>query len=123
MCVCHASKLGFVRARRGRRSPFDAGGNVQGRDEKKSVLKCACQWALTVRRTLGGGGALERGHGALLERLAQLGDALSGVLAVTNTITVEATELVHRQAAQGGEGQCQWALTEKQTLRVGARRT
>ena len=26
-----------------------------------------------------GGGALERGHGASFERLAQLGDALSGV--------------------------------------------
>ena len=58
-----------------------------------------------------GGGALERGHGAPLEPLAQLGDALSGVLAVT--VTVEATELVTGQAAKGGEreGQCQWALT------------
>ena len=72
-------------------------------------------WALTVRRTLEGGGALERSHSALLEHLAQLGDTLSGVLALT--ITVEATELVVRQAAQGGEGQCQWALTQKRTLR------
>jgi hypothetical protein len=29
-----------------------------------------------------GGGALERGHGATLEPLAQLGDALGGVIAV-----------------------------------------
>ena len=49
-------------------------------------------------RTLGGGGALERGHGALLEPLAQLGDALSGVLALT--IIVEAAEMVIVQTAK-----------------------
>ena len=70
-----------------------------------------------MRANTRGGGALERGHGALLERLAQLGDALVSWLGDV----IDATELVHRQAAQGGEGQCQWALTRKRTL--GRRRT
>ena len=52
-----------------------------------------------------GGGALERSHSAPLEPLAQLGDAVSGVLAVT--IIADATEAVRRQAAEGGQGQCQ----------------
>ena len=59
----------------------------------------ACQRALTQKQTLWAGGALERGHGAALERLAQLGDALGGVSAVTQII--EATELVTDQAAKG----------------------
>ena len=49
-------------------------------------------------KTLWGGGALERGHSAPLERLAQLGDALSGVGAVADII--EAAELVVGQAAK-----------------------
>ena len=48
----------------------------------------------------GGGGALERSHSAPLEPLAKLGDALSGVLAVT--IIVEATELVVEETESGG---------------------
>ena len=44
--------------------------------------------------------APQRGHGALLEPLAQLGDALSGVLALK--ISVEATELVIVQTARCG---------------------
>ena len=59
----------------------------------------ACQRALTQKQTLWGGGALERGHGAPLERLAQLGDALGGVGTVTEII--EAAELVTGQAAKG----------------------
>ena len=59
----------------------------------------ACQGALTQKQTLWGGGALERGHGAPLERLAQLGDALGGVGTVTEII--EAAELVTGQAAKG----------------------
>ena len=58
-----------------------------------------CQWALTQKRTLGGGGALERGHGAPLERLAQLGYALGGV--GTAAVPTNATELVVTQAAKG----------------------
>ena len=58
-----------------------------------------CQWALTQKQTLGGGGALQRGHGAPLERLEQLGDALRGVGAVA--IIVEAAELVVAQPAKG----------------------
>ena len=59
----------------------------------------ACQWALTQRRTLRGGGALERGHSAPLERLANLSDALGGVGAGPEEI--DATERVFNQAAKG----------------------
>ena len=55
---------------------------------------------LTQKRTLLGGGALERGHGAPLEPLAQLGDALSGVGAVPPA--VDAAELVVGQTAKEG---------------------
>ena len=58
-----------------------------------------CQGALTERRTLWGGGGLERGHSAPLERLAQLVDTLGGVGAVS--VFVEAAELVVSQAAKG----------------------
>ena len=54
---------------------------------------------LTERRTLWGSDALERGNRAFLERLAQLGDTLGGVGAVS--ISVEAAELVVSQAAKG----------------------
>ena len=53
----------------------------------------------TRKRTLLGGGALERGHGTSLEPLAQLGDALGGVGAFS--IAVDAAELVIAQAAKG----------------------
>ena len=49
-----------------------------------------------------GRGALERGHVALLEPLAQLGDALGGVGAVA--MTVDAAELVVGQAATRERG-------------------
>ena len=64
--------------------------------------KCSqmCQRALTQKQTLGGGGALQRGHSAPLERLAQLGDALGGVGAAA--IRIEATDLVVGQAASMG---------------------
>ena len=78
-----------------------------------------CQRALTQKQTLWGGGALERGHRALLEPLAQLGDALGGVGAAA--AIVEAAELVAAQAAMSGarmvRDECQRALTQKQTLR------
>ena len=56
-----------------------------------------CQQGLTRERGLWCGGALERGDGATLEPLAQLGDALSGVGAVA--IVADAAELVEGQAA------------------------
>ena len=58
--------------------------------------------ALTQKQTLWGGGALERGHGTALERLAQLGDALGGVGAVA--VMIEAAEIVSGQAVprEGG---------------------
>ena len=66
----------------------------------------AREWRLVLRSINGhsqkgghwGGGALERGHGAPLERLAQLGDALGGVGAVAHE--AEAAELVVAQAAK-----------------------
>ena len=78
------------------------------------VREQACQRALTERRAVWGDDALERGHGAPLERTAQLGDALSGVGAVA--ITIDAAELVEGQAATGRRrSECQWALTQKRT--------
>ena len=74
-------------------------GNGQGECALASSAGSGVSTGADKGRTLGGGGALERGHGALLERLAQLGDALSGVLAVT--IIFEAAELVASQAAKG----------------------
>ena len=58
-----------------------------------------CQRALTQQQTLWASGALERGHGAPLEPLAQLSDALSGVGSFT--MLVDAAELVPGQAAKG----------------------
>ena len=57
-----------------------------------------CQWALTQTRTLWGGGAPKRGHGAALEPLAELDDALGGVGAVT--LIIAAAEMVTGQAAK-----------------------
>ena len=60
------------------------------------------QRALTQKQTLWGGGALERGHSAPLEPLAQLRDALGGVGALElSRQIVEATELVGGQTAMG----------------------
>ena len=83
----------------------------------RMVREQACQRALT--RHSWGGGALERGHGAPLEHLAQLGDALGGVgtLDFTISILVVAAERVAGQAVRMTKEECQWALTGKQTLR------
>ena len=51
------------------------------------------------KRTLWGGGAPKRGHGAALESLAQLGDALGGVGAAA--AMVKAAELVEGQTGKG----------------------
>ena len=67
--------------------------------EVGAVRDQACQWALTEKPTFKGGGALERGHSAPVEPLAQLGDTLGGVGAVS--LFVEAAELVLSQAAKG----------------------
>jgi hypothetical protein len=77
------------------------------------VREQECQWSLTQKQTLLGGGALKRGHGAPFERLAQLGDALGGVGAIA--ITIDAAELVVTQTAMGKQA-CQWALTLTLTL-------
>jgi len=49
-----------------------------------------------------GGGALQRGHGAPLEALEQLGDTLGGVAA--EAVNAEAAELVLGQAAKAKRG-------------------
>ena len=54
----------------------------------------------TKANTCGGGGALERGHGASLERIAQLGDALGGVRTAAVPPS-NAAERVEGQAAKG----------------------
>ena len=54
----------------------------------------------TKANAFGAGGALERGHGAPLEPLAELGDALGGVGAIA--ITIDAAELVAGQTAKEG---------------------
>ena len=51
-----------------------------------------------TKANTGRGGSLERGHGAALEPLAQLGDGLGGVGAVT--LFIEVAELVVGQAAK-----------------------
>ena len=65
------------------------------------VREQACQRALTRKRTLLGGGALERGHGASLEPLAQLGDALGGVGAVATHLTPQSW-LLAKLPREGG---------------------
>ena len=52
-----------------------------------------------TRANTRGGGALERGHGAPLEPLAQLGDAVGGVGALA--VRVDAAQLVIAQTAKG----------------------
>ena len=72
----------------------------------------ACQRALTQKRTLWGGGALERGHGAPLSASHSLVMPSAGVGAFGQTI--EAAELRCWPSCQGKE-ECQWALTESNT--------
>ena len=79
----------------------------------------ACQGALTRKQTLQGGGALQRGHGAPLEPLAELGDALGGVGAVA--ITIDTAELVAGQTAK--EGGVSTGADTKASRRLGQRRT
>ena len=80
-----------------------------------------CQPGLAREWALRCGGALDRGDGAAPEPLAQLGDALGAVGAVT--IVADAAELVVTQAASkgaGAEGGCQQGLTRERALRNGA---
>ena len=73
---------------------------------------------MTRKRTLLGGGALERGHSASLEPLAQLGDALRGVGAFA--IRVDAAELVVGQTAM--RRMLSMGADAKPILSLGARR-
>ena len=99
---------------------------LQARGGVGAVRDQECQRGADIKaNAFGAGGALERGHGAPLEPLAQLGDALGGVGATA--LPVEAAELVFVQAAMSGARMvreefmidrvthCQRALTQKQT--------
>ena len=68
---------------------------------------------VTKANTLWGSGTPERGHGAPLERVAQLGDAQGGVgtLDIAIFIVIEAAELVVIQAAKGRRGVSMSAYT------------
>ena len=78
-----------------------------------------CQWGADRKANALGarGGALQRGHGAPLEALAQLDDAHRGVGAVT--LIIETEERVAAQAAKGRRS-VNGPLTEKRTLRAAA---
>ena len=65
-----------------------------------------------------GGGAPERSHGAPLEPLAQLGDALGGVGAVPKL--VDAAQRVTDQAAKKDEGVSTGADTKANILEAAA---
>ena len=65
-----------------------------------------------------GGGAPQRGHGALLEPLAQLGDALRSVGAFASG--VEAAELIVGQAAKLGRRKCQGRWHESKHSAAGS---
>ena len=58
-----------------------------------------------VRVWIWGSGALERGHGAPFESLAQRGDALGGVgaLLLAEPISPDTAKAVGGEAANGGE--------------------
>ena len=99
--------------------------------EVGAVRDEACQWALTRRRTLGIGSALQRGHRAALEPLTQRNDALSVgnklaliavsvVIAPTNPVALET-------AREGweGDGERVGVLmgTDTKTSTLGRRRT
>ena len=86
-----------------------------------------CQWALTERQTLGSGGALQRGHSASLEPLAQRNDALSGGKELVILVVIP-TKVVALQTASAGKEaawraeNCQLALTQRRSLVVVANR-
>ena len=76
------------------------------REIAQGECSLSCQRALTQKQTLWGGGALELGHRALLEPLAELGDALRGVGALLSSIgavfQVDAAQGILAQAARAG---------------------
>ena len=76
--------------------PRKTAGEGRSEDGERAVVSRGADRKANTRV---GGGALERGHCASFERLAQLGDALSVVGA--EAILVEAAELVESQAAKG----------------------
>ena len=75
-----------------------------GEDGERAALS---RGADTKARTLGArGGALERGHGAPLEPLAQLGDALrsvSPVIGATEHVAVQAAKERRRGVSMGAD--------------------
>ena len=76
--------------------PRKTAGEGRSEDGERAVVSRGADRKANTRV---GGGALERGHCASFERLAQLGDALSVVGAGSRGS--DATELVIAQAAKG----------------------
>ena len=66
------------------------------------VREQVCQGELTERQTLGSGGALQRGHSASLEPLAQRNDALSGGKELVILVVIP-TKVVALQTASAGK--------------------
>ena len=82
------------------------------------VREQACQRALTRKRTLLGSGALQLLDLRLFEDGGERGSALGSDVVVRNT----ASKGQDGNSERVGVSMCQWALTQKQTLR-GWRRT
>ena len=91
VCVCVCERKEYVFGKR-TCSLSDTEGNAE-------VFAFVSVGADTKANTTAGGGAPKRGHGAPLEPLAQLGDALSGVGAAAEL--ADAAERVLGQAAKG----------------------
>ena len=81
---------------------------LRARGRMKMVRVVMSMGADTEANIWGPGGALERGHRASLERLAELGDTLGGVGAFS---IHDAAQRVVGQAVSMTKEECQWALT------------
>ena len=78
--------------------------------EVRAVRDQACQWGADTKANTRGGGALELGDSCLFEDGSQRGGALG-----PDIVAIEAAKHGEVGAVRGEA--CQWALTEKQTLR------
>ena len=67
---------------------------LQARGRMGMVRDEACQWALTQKRTLSGGGALQGGDLRLLEDSSERGGALVSDLVETETANKGQSEMV-----------------------------
>jgi len=96
VCVCKRVWKGFCGPMK--ECVFGKGTCSLSGTEGKAKVFAFVAMGVDRKASTRGGGALERGHGAPLERLAELGDALGSVGAAATTIN--AAELVVGQAAK-----------------------